>query len=82
MLQGAKMFAFGRITLFCLEKRLSKHKMTICSKNLGRAMTPLVSPLLRLCLIRSLPKIIFYSNQFFLRKMLGTWYGPVGTRFL
>jgi len=20
--------------------------------------------------------------QFFLRKMLGTWYGPVGTRFL
>ena len=24
-----------RITLFCLEKRLSKHKMTIFSKNLG-----------------------------------------------
>jgi len=29
------MFNFRRITLFCLEKRLSKHKMTIFSKNLG-----------------------------------------------
>jgi len=29
------MFDFRRITLFCVEKRLSKHKMTICSKNLG-----------------------------------------------
>jgi len=28
-----KMFNFRRITLFCLEKRLSKHKMTIFSKN-------------------------------------------------
>jgi len=32
---GAKMFDFRRITLSCLEKRLSKHKMTIFSKNLG-----------------------------------------------
>jgi len=32
---GAKMFDFRRITLFCLEKRLAKHKMTIFSKNLG-----------------------------------------------
>ena len=38
------MFDFGRITLFCLEKRLSKHKMTICSKNLSGAMAPLVPP--------------------------------------
>jgi len=38
---GVKMFDFRRITLFCLEKRLSKHKMTIFSKNLGRAMAPL-----------------------------------------
>ena len=30
-----KMFDFRRITLFCLEKRLSKYKMTICSKNVG-----------------------------------------------
>jgi len=30
---GAKMFHFRRITLFCLEKRLSKLKMTIFSKN-------------------------------------------------
>jgi len=29
------MFDFRRITLFCLEKRLSKHKMTRFSKNLG-----------------------------------------------
>jgi len=28
-----KMFDSRRITLFCLEKRLSKHKMTIFSKN-------------------------------------------------
>jgi len=27
---------FWRITLFCLEKRLSRHKMTIFSKNVGR----------------------------------------------
>jgi len=29
------MFDFRRITLFCLEKRLSKHKITIFSKNFG-----------------------------------------------
>jgi len=29
------MFDFRRIILFCLEKRLSKHKITIFSKNLG-----------------------------------------------
>jgi len=31
---GAKMFDFTRITLFCLGYRLSKQKMTICSKHL------------------------------------------------
>jgi len=31
----SKMFDFRRITLFRLEKRLSKHKMTIRSKNFG-----------------------------------------------
>ena len=30
---GGEMFDFRRITLFWLEKRLSKHKMTIFSKN-------------------------------------------------
>jgi len=30
-----KMFDFRRITLFCLEKHLSKHTMSIFSKNLG-----------------------------------------------
>jgi len=30
-LRGAKMFDFRRITLFCLEKRFSKHKMAIFS---------------------------------------------------
>ena len=39
----AKMFNFRRITLFCLEKRLSKHKMTIFSKNLGW-QSPFVPP--------------------------------------
>jgi len=32
---GAKLSDFRRIPLFCLLKRLSKHKMTIFSKNLG-----------------------------------------------
>jgi len=32
---GGKMFDFRRITPFCLEKRHSKGKMTIFSKNLG-----------------------------------------------
>jgi len=31
----AKMFDFRRITLFCLEKHFSNHKMTIFSKNFG-----------------------------------------------
>jgi len=30
---GGKIFDFKRITLYCLEKRLSKHKMTMFSKN-------------------------------------------------
>jgi len=34
-LGGAKMLDFRRITLFCLEKRLSKHKITTFSKNFG-----------------------------------------------
>ena len=38
------MFDFRRITLFCLEKRLSKHKMTIFSKNLGRSIVLLAAP--------------------------------------
>jgi len=44
---GAKMFDFRRITLFCLEKRLSKHKMTIFSENLwGMApLPPLATPM-------------------------------------
>ena len=33
---------FRRITLFCLEKRLSKHKMTIFSKNMVEGMAPFV----------------------------------------
>jgi len=32
---GSKMFDFQRIALFCLEKCLSRHNMTIFSKNLG-----------------------------------------------
>jgi len=54
-LGGAKKFGkgkicdFRRITLFCLENRLSKHKITIFSKNLGRPW-PLWLPWLRLCM--------------------------------
>jgi len=46
-LRGAKMSDFRRITLFCLEKRLSKHKMTICSKNVGGTwpLCPLATPM-------------------------------------
>jgi len=33
--RGVKMFDFRQITLFCLEKHFSKHKMTMFSKNLG-----------------------------------------------
>jgi len=46
----AQMFDFRRITLFCLEKRLSKHKMTMFSKNVGGAW-PLWPPWLHLCAI-------------------------------
>ena len=48
-LGGSKMFEFRQITLFCLEKLLSKHKMTIFSKNLGGTW-PLRPQGLRLCL--------------------------------
>ena len=41
----AKMFDFTRITLFCLEKRLSKHKMTIFSKNFLGGVAPLATPM-------------------------------------
>jgi len=47
---GAKMFDVSRITLFCLEKCLSKHKMTIFSKHFGGAHDffglPLATPML------------------------------------
>jgi len=36
-----------------LEKRFSKHKMTILSKNLWGAMAPLAPSWLRLCSARS-----------------------------
>jgi len=41
------MFDFRRITLFCLEKRLSKHKITIFSKIWGgmAPLTPLAMPM-------------------------------------
>jgi len=42
-IMGAKMFYFRRMALFCLEKRLSKHKMTIFSKHWG-GMAPFAPP--------------------------------------
>jgi len=47
---GGQMFDFKRITPFCLEKRHSKGKMTILSKNFGGGMAPLAPPWLRLWL--------------------------------
>ena len=41
--RGGKLFDTRRITLFSLQKRLSKHKMTIFSKYLG-GMAPLAPP--------------------------------------
>jgi len=43
ILVGPKIFDFRRITLFFLEKRFSKHKMTIYSKNSG-GIAPLFPP--------------------------------------
>jgi len=48
-LGGAKIFDFRRITLVCLEKRLSKHKMTICSKMFwghGPFAPPVATPMI------------------------------------
>jgi len=44
---GGKMHHFRRITLFCLEKRLSKHKITIFSKTFGGRgpFAPLATPM-------------------------------------
>jgi len=44
ILGRGKMFDFRRIILFCLAKRLSKHKMTIYSKNFGNGPWPLCPP--------------------------------------
>jgi len=41
------MFHFRRIALFCLEKRLSKHKITIFSKNFFEGFGPsLATPMI------------------------------------
>jgi len=46
------MFDFRRITLFSLEKRLSKHKMTIFSKPFGGHGPPLATPMV-VCFLQS-----------------------------
>ena len=51
---GGKMLDFRQITLFCLEKRLSKHKMAIFSKG------HLPPPRLRLCLLFLKNHICFF----------------------
>jgi len=38
------MFDFRRLTLFCLEKRLSKHKMAIFFKKFGEGYGPFGPP--------------------------------------
>jgi len=44
------MFDLRRITLFCLEKRLSKHKMSIFSKKCCGGNGPFAPPWVRLCI--------------------------------
>jgi len=67
------MFNFRRKTLFCLEKRLSKHKMTIFSKNLGLwpiwpppgyayALAPPLGNFLRMPLIPSINVFASYAE--------------------
>ena len=62
---AGKMFDRRQITLFCLEKRRSKHKMTIFSKNIWGAMAslpPLATPVGRRpehgSFIRSSPPVL------------------------
>jgi len=55
------MYDFSQITLFCLEKRLSKHKMTIFQKYWGE--WPLWPPLLRLWLSPPCSKQIFRKQM-------------------
>ena len=73
------MFDFRRITLFCLEKRLSKHKMTIFSKNLGDYGL-FCPPWLRLCLKQGITRnwlhctlpmyCLFVEKKFFSVKLI------------
>jgi len=48
------MFDFKHITLFCLEKHFSKHKMTTFSKNWGAValLPPLATPMGRNLFVR------------------------------
>jgi len=61
---GAKMFDFRRITLFCLEKRLSKHKMTIFFKDFLGGMALFAPPAYAYCARRRPPKILKVGTAF------------------
>ena len=68
------MFDFRRITLFCLEKRLSKHRTTIVSKNLG-GHGPFGPPgyaYARICILQNL-LIQDVLDFFVLRKYIQTF---------
>jgi len=56
------MFDFRQITLFCLEKRLSKHKMTIFSKHFGGSW-PLWLPLLATPTVNNKACGVVYSQS-------------------
>ena len=62
------MFDFTRITLFCLEKRLSKHKMTIFSKNFWGEW-PLCPPRLRLWTSIFCKLIEFHPEKWFQKQL-------------
>ena len=59
---GGEMFDFRRITLFCLENRLSKHKMTIFSKNFGR-YGPFRPLCLRLCSLVNITCTLLFGGR-------------------
>jgi len=75
-----KMFNFRRITIFCSEKRLSKHTMTICSKNLG-GMAPLLPPGYAYAL-EPRRKFSAYATVPNIARWISGWVPPVACRRL
>jgi len=65
ILKGAKMFDYRRTTLFCSEKRLSKHKMTVFSEKLGgmAPLLPLATPMSKKTTYGNITMIVVHNFQ-------------------